>query len=267
MTEAVNSEKMIKEKKVATLKEAQQYVTANTVRAEKGSMCVDGRYVVAVDYGRVARPGGDGGDVETLLYLRDQGKLDLPEEELTPEALTDRVIKVVNNMGEDFTIHTDNHSHSTPELNSAEDASLGCAHLAKAADSVTSQPYKVNPEDMQRVIKHIKRRKEEGAKVRITKLNGLHLEQGILVVIGKEMTVNHSNVDTQFFVYDQARDYDYIKNDLLPRLDIPGLTIEDYLEASKLQREATLGYVAKGLSIFTVNADGPVAEVSEAGKV
>lgn len=230
MTEAPKIDHMHTTEPRVTATDVEKFVRENLIKAGGGSMCVDGRYPPGVDKGRIARPGGDGGDVMVLLALRDEGRLNLPESELTPEALTLRVMRAVNKEGREFTIHTDDH--------------VGCAHLAKAADPQTAQPYGVKSEDMQRVIVFAEKRAQGGGRIRITRLPGPHAEQGVLVIDSENWTVNHSNGSTQFFVYDQKRDINYVEQ-LVPALNIPGLTAANFLRVAEKQRNATLNSVAK----------------------
>ncbi|MCL5783849.1 MAG: hypothetical protein M1142_00640 [Patescibacteria group bacterium] len=247
------------------LEKATAFVKKNIVPAKKGRKCVDGRYDLDTeDTGRIARPGGDAGYVEALLAVNEPLQLDL-----TPEQCFDLVYDAVTADGEPFFMHTDAHAeHEEHEAHETEEtATIGCGHLAKATKPEFASGYGVDASKVAAVIKHAKKRQKEGANIRINALEHEHDEIGVLVVRGRQNSVN-SNNGLMYFVYDQDRDEDFMKM-LAEKLKarIPGLTYEAFKEASGHQLQATLHNLALGKPIFEVEADNNEPKVSFSGLV
>src|SRR5205807_1329340 len=97
---------------------------------------------------------------------------------------------------------------------------IGCGHIAKAADPNNAAEYGVNPKDVQWALVYLRLKLEGRDYYKMVELQGKHKEHGVLVVTGKKYTVNHFDPDTgeMFFVYDKARDEDFSKR-LFERLE------------------------------------------------
>ena len=75
------------------LAEVEEYVTKSMVAANKGTKCVDGRYLPEQASGMLARPGADGGYVMALEAVNRKKRLGL-----TPEQCFNAVFKAVKKL-------------------------------------------------------------------------------------------------------------------------------------------------------------------------
>lgn len=226
-----------------------EYIKSNVVPAAAGRRCIDGRYPAQTeDSGRIARPGADAGYVLTLLALKKQGTLFL-----TPRQCFETVFEALLKMGEKFYIHTDHH---------ATDNSIGCGHLAKAADRRLAALYGVDPNDANSLIDYVKRKVGETSQIKMVNLAGKHQEKAVLQNIGLKHSLNSFNNGWMYFVYDQTRDDAFIKI-LVDKMGLPGVTYEKFKEASSQQLNATLQNMAMGKNVFEVDTDStsPTAEL------
>lgn len=247
----------------ADIKEVTKYVKENRVKARKGFVCVDGRYKPNDDTsGMLARPGGNFRGIMVLLALKDQLNM-------TVGRIVDRAVDAVEEMGITFNMHTD--EHEDPD----DLASIGCGHIAKAANPQTAPTYKVDPMDIKKALIYLKIKLEGKKYYKMVKLAGQHAEKGVLVISGKKYTVNHSDErsspsdknGSMYFVFDKARDDKYLKK-LYDHLNVSNkLSYKKFQEYSDLQLKATLNNLAKGLPIYRINVDGEEPEVEFLGNV
>ena len=233
------------------------FVTANKVPSRKGFICVDGRYCDKEFAGMMARPGGNFRGIMVLLALRE--KLNL-----TVGRIIDRAVEAVEEMGIPFSIHTDDHHHST------DLADIGCGHIALAENPEHAKEYRVNHTDVHNALVYLRIKLEGRKYYHVQELDGSHKEQGVLVITGTKNTVNHWDTKRKemYFVYDKARDeaylqvlFDHFKD------QFPKLTFSEFKEISDLQLNATLHNLAKGLPVFEVNLDSKEPEVQQVGTV
>lgn len=237
----------------------EKFVQENLVPTKVGRRCVDGRYESdSEESGTTARPGGDFGYVMALLAQNDSLGLGL-----TPEESAEKIYLAVTSDGTDFSMHTDHHA-SFPNQE-GETSAIGCGHIAKALNPTTNSGYEASSEDVQRALNQIRGKVLVRGRIHLAVLEGEHAEKGVLIVTGTKVTVNPSNGESMYFVYDQTRDHEYMK-DLVARMNIPGLTAEEFIEASNQQLGATLKNLASGLPQFLINADSGIS-VQSAGRV
>ncbi|MBI2601226.1 hypothetical protein HYW42_04680 [Candidatus Daviesbacteria bacterium] len=236
------------------INEVIDYVRQNTVPSKTGFICVDGRYPAKYS-GMLARPGGNFRGIMTLLALRKRLKLTIGK-------VVDKAVEAVERMGITFNMHTD--SHANPD----DLASIGCGHIAKAADPKTAQMYKVNPQDVKLALTYLRLKLEDRKYYSMVELEGSHKEKGVLVITGSKKTVNHydSKSDQMYFVYDKTRDEEYTKK-LWKNFQIKGLKFEEFKRYSDMQLNATLENLATGLPVYEVNADKKEPEVKLVGIV
>jgi hypothetical protein len=240
----------------ATIDDVYAHLGTETVASKDGRRCVDGRYESDSEHsGRLARPGGDFGYVMALLAVNRSKNLNL-----TPEQCVDAVYAAVTENDGQFFMHTDEHAE-----HASETTAIGCGHIAKAMNAANSSNYNVTPEEVAQALAYTRQKIGQGEKFTMVTLKGEHQERGVLVVTGTEKTVNPHKQD-MFFVYDSNRDQQFIQQ-LVDRASIPGLTLEDMVEASKLQTQATLHLLAADKPIFEVNVDNDTPVVKEAGRI
>lgn len=272
---------------MSKLQKIQDYIHKNKVTARNGRQCVDGRYAPkTIDSGMIARPGADAGYLLILLALKNQAKIEPGIEEIT-----EKLLVALENIEEDFYIHTDHHANP-----SAENYSIGCGHLTKAANPNLSSAYKVSSNDTQKLIVLLKQlihelphsrtvryptesssmnhsspqqvfdpedsdRRADGVfwfknknSIKVTTLEGEHKEEGVLINTGTKFSIKPHDTNRMFFVYDKTRDDEFIHR-LFELLNLPEINFEDFKQLSDTQLQATLTNLAKGLPMYEFNAD------------
>lgn len=242
----------------ADVDETTAYVLRNTVRAQDGRKCVDGRYTADTASGMLARPGGDCGYVMALLAINKKKKLGL-----TPEQCLNAIYKVIcNKLDGAFCMHTDH--KVDPSENGLNDrvhqTVIGCGHLAKATKQLLREPYDVNNDDVKKIIAYAKNLAEVSDNVEMVNLVGDHKEQGVLLIESDAYTVNAFDGTKQYFVYDKTRD-DAFMQKLVKAMQLPGVTFEDMKAESDIQLHATLHNLAKGLPLYQVGFDGKTPSI------
>lgn len=243
---------------VENLDKVTEFVNRNKVKAKKGFICVDGRYPKGKYSGMMARPGGNFRGILVLLALR--SKLGV-----TVGKLVDNIIEAVEEMGISFNMHTDHHFKGASDLEG-----IGCGHIAKAAHNETANQYHVKALDVHKALIYLRIKLEGRKYYHLAELNGAHKEKGVLVITGKNYTVNHwdQDKDEMYFVFDKARDEEYQKKLFEAfKKRFPKLNYQEFIKYSELQLNATLHNLAKGLSIYEVNLDKKAPEVKFAGCV
>ncbi len=240
---------------VVDIKKTSEYVLCNIVEAREGRKCVDGRYLPTQGGGMIARPGGDFGYVMALLALNRQKKLGL-----SPEQCFEAVYAVVSQKGDGhFYMHTDH--HADPDA-STHKGLIGCGHLAKAADAAISAKYGVDAQEIVQLVNYARNIAHVMPTMEIVNLEGEHNEEGVLVINSDQYTVNAEdpNLGWMYFIYDAARDTEYLKY-LVGELNIGGVSFEEMKKESDLQLSATLHNLAKGLPIYKVSFEGKTPSV------
>lgn len=232
-----------------------EFIKRNRVPVKEGFICVDGRYKSPFYAGMLARPGGNFRGIMALLALRK--KLGL-----TIGRIVDRAVDTVEGLGITFNMHTDEHEDE------GRLSSIGCGHIAKAEDPKTAPLYKVNARDVRLALTYLRIKLEGRKYYKLAELEGEHKEEGVLVVTGKNYTVNHSDPKKgeMYFVYDKTRDEEYTHR-LWEKLNIPKLTWKDFSEMNQIQLNATLKLLAKNLPIYEVNLDNEDPEIKYVGTV
>lgn len=221
-----------------------EFVKNNRVKAKKGFICVDGRYAAGyATAGMLARPGGNFRGIMVMLALKK--KLDL-----TVGRVVDRAVEAVEGMGLTFNMHTD--THADPD----DLTSIGCGHIARAADPKFAPMYKVDPDDVKKALMYLRIKLEGRKYYQMIQLKGEHQEQGVIIISGTKYSVNHYDRKSKqmFFVFDKARDDEYLHH-LYGALRIPKLSYKEFAKLSDVQLQATLKNLASGLPIYQVNAD------------
>lgn len=242
---------MEKEKAV---QDAIEHVRDNIIKAEEGRKCVDGRY--APGTGEIARAGGDMGYVEILLSLNRKKGLDL-----NPANCVDLVYDYTTKDGGMFSLHSDRHADPLEQDHShhEERPLIGCGHCAKAAQASLAEQYNLDPRDVQESVLYVRNRHTRGDRVDIIVLEGEHEEKGAIIVDSMTHSLNERDIDgeSMYFVYDRARDEDYMKRFVAwlqkeKKLDI---FYDEFKAISDLQTNATLHILAQGKPIINVSVD------------
>jgi hypothetical protein len=226
-----------------------EYVKKNTVIAREGRKCVDGRYSSKTARGMIARAGGDCGYVMALMAINKKKKLGL-----TPEQCFNEVYRVIQQkMHGPFCIHTDHHVDPSTEGGNdhLHKTVIGCGHLSKASSQKLRESYDVANSDVKKIIAYVRNLAEINKNIDMVNLDGDHNEQGVLLIESEDYTVNASDENRMYFIYDKTRDDDFMRK-LVKVLDLPGVTFEDMKEESDKQLEATLHLLAKGLPLYHV---------------
>lgn len=230
-----------------------EYVNKNTVLAQEGRKCVDGRYPPDTARGMLARAGGDCGYVMALMAISKKKKL-----QLTPEQCLNAVYKVISQkLHGAFCIHTDHHADPEDEGPNTKmhQTLIGCGHLSKAAAQWRiRQPYDVTGSDVKRIIAYARNLADISDRVEIVNLDGEHAERGVLLIEDTKHTVNawDPKMHAMYFIYDVKRDEEFMKK-LVKAMALPGVTYEDMKKEADIQLQATLHNLAKGLPIYTVS--------------
>jgi len=250
-----SSQKMLQLQNIPTEEEMQEtndYVLKNTVHAQEGRKCVDGRYPPDTARGMLARAGGDCGYVMALMAINRKKKL-----QLTPEQCFNAVYKVISQkLHGAFCIHTDH--HIDPEFegaNNMHQTLIGCGHLTQASSQWSLRhPYDVQGGDVKKIIAYARNLADINDQVEIINLAGEHAERGVLIVDDTKHTINAMDPKehTMYFIYDKTRDEAFMKK-LVKEMAIPGVTFEDMKKEADIQLQATLHNIAKGLPIFTIS--------------
>jgi len=237
------------------IEEVINYVKASTVEVQKGTKCVDGRYLPNQSHGMIARAGADGGYVMALEAVSRNKNLGL-----TPTECFNAVFKAVNQLNKKFYLHTDEHTDPAPHTHHGL---IGCGHLAKAGRKGWSWEYDVRSGDIKEIVHYARNLCEVNPNIEMVNLAGKHEERGVLIVHSDKYTVLADNPKRHqmYFVYDVDRDRAFMQQ-LVKTMNIKGVTFEDMRWEADLQLEATLQNLAAGLPIFDVIFKGNKPEVT-----
>lgn len=237
-----------------TLSQVESFVIKNIVPAANGRECVDGRYDKhGVESGYIARAGGDFGYVMGLLYLKNEGTI-----ESSVKECVDAVYQAVTENGDKFFMHTDQHA-------SHEGLFTGCGHIMKASLPEHSEKYGIKPEDIIEAHSYA-RNSSVHPHTQEPELVGNHQERGVLIVNSKTNTLDHHDENDMYFVYDAIRDKNFIDY-LVNRMQIKGLTKENFTAALDKQTQATLSLLAPEKPIINVSFGGGKPNLELAGFV
>lgn len=251
----------------SNLEAATTFARENVIPAFEGVKCIDGRYELAQESGKIARPGAHFGLVLALLAVnRALGY------GLTPTDCFDQIYHIVTRDGDVFSMHTDQEADPDYLATGGDEGPgqsrpiIGCRHIAAAADPQFSPFYGVEHGAVVQALTYARQRSAAGDRIDVVKLRGDHAEQGVLIITGIRRTVNPSNGRSMYFVYDKTRDDAYVRK-LVPQLGMKAVTVDIFTEAIERQTQATLRLVASGRPMFTVNANGFEPIVSYLGDV
>lgn len=235
--------------------EVTNYVKASIVTVQKGTKCVDGRYLPNQAHGLLARPGADGGYVMALEAVSRNKNLGL-----TPTECFNAVFKAVQKLNKKFYLHTDEHTDPNPHT---QHGLIGCGHLAKAGRKGFSWEYDVRSGDIKEIVHYARNLCEVSPNIEMVNLAGKHEERGVLIVHSDKYTVLADNPKRRqmYFIYDVDRDRAFMKQ-LVKTMNIPGVTYEAMIWEADLQLEATLQNLAVGLPIFDVKFVGNRPQVT-----
>lgn len=227
-----------------------QFVKENLIPGSEGRKCIDGRYDDSQGLGMIARPGGDFGYVMTLLALQNKHNYDT----FPIKNAFDMVHKVVTANGGKFYMHSDEH---------AGEGHIGCGHAAHAASENTDLLYGVHNVQARQALSRAREITQSGGNTMVWEnLRGDHKEEGLLIIEDSTKTVRSQGLNGgMYFVYDQMRDEEYIKSQLIPPLvqqmglnDTARKQFEDeFLNVAKLQMNATLHLLAKDKPQYEVS--------------
>lgn len=224
-----------------------RYVERNRRQARQGRRCVDGRYQPrSEESGRLARAGGDLGYALALAALNQIHSFGLSTRECF-----ERVYDVVTREGGTFDMHT---AAGAPPP-------IGCKHCAAAADPVLAIRYSVQPSSVLELIAVGFERAAAGDRVRIVTLSGESRERRVLIITGRDQTVDPHDEGEAAYVYDRTRDLAFAER-LVRALRIERLSAAHFIAMLDQQTEASLSLVAAGLPRYAVNADGAEVEVT-----
>lgn len=236
-----------KKKKIAIpdTEDVSDFIVASMVPTQKGTKCVDGRYLPTQSAGMIARPGADGGYVMALEAVNRKKNLGL-----TPEQCFNAVFKAVNILNGKFYLHTDHHADPNPHTHHGL---IGCGHLAKAGRKFFSWEYDIRSNDVREMVDYARNLSEVSTNIEMVNLAGKHQEKGVLIVHGDKYTVNADNprLAQMYFIYDVDRDRTFMKQ-LVETMKIEGLTFKDMIREADFQLDATLQNLALGLPVFEV---------------
>src|SRR5258706_8219250 len=129
---------------IADVDDVTDFIKASIVPANRGTKCVDGRYLPDQGSGMIARPGADCGYVMALEAVNRKKSLGL-----SPEQCFNAVFKAVKKLNATFYLHTDNKTDPTPHKHNGL---IGCGHLAKAGRRGFSWEYDIRSGDVKEIV-------------------------------------------------------------------------------------------------------------------
>lgn len=224
-----------------------------------GAKCVDGGYHENEAVGEMAIPGGHLGVSMALLHLG-----------FTPPEAFALVDDFVEGNGGRYGWHTDRHDEWSDQQHEHHDGKhMGCGHCKAAIEQ--AEKYGLKSESVQALLDIVSQTQVGGQRnMELVVLDRNHDERGVLIVTGTEQTVKpwDEERNTQFFIYDQARHQQFLR-DLVAHLQEKGreVSYDDLWSASNTETMATLGLLgsSKGKPMYTVNVDGEQAVIEFAG--
>lgn len=253
---------LLGEKEQKELEAAKAHASSNRRPFEAAVDCIDDRGVRA---GR-KRPGAHFGYVMIVLALKQVIK-EKTGLDLTARMAVDSVKDTVEEAGEPFSMHTD--KHADPEDGSSHAANgplIGCGHINLAANVQYRQPYNVEPSDIIEAVNYARTLHENG-EIELVNLDGEHNKEGaFLIVKGTKNTV----VPNGYYVYDETKDKEFIRDVLIPglaRRGITGFNFEEFSQIDDRQRNMTASVLGEGFAFFETDVDGQTVQVEFIGRV
>lgn len=223
---------------IASREQARVFIEKNKVKADNSkAICGDGRFAPEQSRGYIRMFGGD----EGLLFAI-EGALNKQSIEIKPTELVARLssaLKSVRGEGSIMGVHTDTHAE--------ELGGIGCGHVGKAVKGEARHEY-IAPEDVTELHDEVLAGEHEKVV-----LDGEHVEQAVLLVHGKDWTINSfdKELDQMYFVVDVDRAKDLIQR-VVPGLGIDDLIPEAVEEEFECQMYETASRLAAGKNIFKV---------------
>ncbi len=168
--------------------------------------------------------------------------------ELSARRAVDLVIGWENNRGRSFTIHEDDYAYG----NNGE---LGCGHADRAAHRENQQMYGIPSKKVRQALGYLSAighgQYPHAGSVSAPMVKGPHKENGVLVVLSEDQTVDPTHPGIEFFRFDKYID-DQRLADLVVFFKEKGIpvSIEVLQRESNRQLQATLHLLARNLPIY-----------------
>jgi hypothetical protein len=237
-TRRMNPDIIVSREQIRNYIEANDF--RNRVRADNsGTVCGDGRVKPEQSKGYTRMLGGDEG---LAMAIRGALNAHKPRIKISPAELIARLGASLREIRGDvpLSMHSDEHAE--------HDGGIGCGHVGKAVLG-KAKHKSLAPEEVEELHRHV-----IGGKHKKLVLEGEHKEQAVLLVYGRDWTVNSfdEELDQMYFVVDMDRSMDLIEQ-VVPGLGIEGLTVEGVKEQFVCQMNETTKVLAGGEDIFRVN--------------
>ena len=229
-------------------KELINFIDANKLEADNsGAVCGDGRFTKKQSKGRIRAFGGDEGFMMAIQAAANESGTHLSAKKLRQKYA--EVLPLIRGEGAKPGTHTDKDHHELGDL--GPDA-IGCGHIAKAVKGQTKHNH-LGAEDVRNLHERVLEEDHEQVV-----LEGKHAEQAVLFVYGRKWTVNSFDGQQMYFVVDIDRSMDFIEQ-IVPFLEIDGLTVGAVKEQFECQMNETASCLAAGRNIFAIrfNDDSP----------
>jgi len=224
---------LIPEKFVTVFEGARDYIgnPKHIRKAGQGRKCVDGRYTPEQSLGAIATPGCDFGYVLTLMALKP---------EMTAHQAFDSVYNIVTRDGGKFYMHTDDLGHGP----------IGCGHVAKATSPEHAPSYGLNSDRVMEALIYARKKIDAGdANIVQMELKGTHLEKAVLRVQSEDYTIESSDGQEMYFIYDELRD----KTNMRRLAKELGVSVSEFIKHHDKQTLAILHILARGKPIIDVS--------------
>jgi hypothetical protein len=177
---------------IASQEKARQFIEANKIKADNSkAVCGDGRFTPEQSKGYIRMFGGD----EGLLMAIQGGITELGIEISYTELVARLGASLRAERGDDAVIgvHTDTHNLGPDEI--------GCGHIAKAVEGQAKHKH-VKPEHVINLHNEILSGEHEKVV-----LDGHHAEEAVLLVYGRDWSVNSFDGEQMYFVVDIDRQW------------------------------------------------------------
>ena len=235
---AESSETFMNQELIASQEQARLFVETNKIEADSSkAVCGDGRFTPEQSRGYIRMFGGDEGLLMAIYgaMLESQIHHKISYTELV--ARFGASLREERGDGVAIGVHTDTHNLG--------DAEIGCGHVAKAVKGQAKHKH-VKPEHVMDLHSEI----ISGEHEKVI-LDGHHQEQAVLLVYGRDWSVNSFDGENMYFVVDIDRSIDLI-NRVVPALGIEGLSAEMVKDHFECQMNETASHLAAGKDIFAV---------------
>jgi hypothetical protein len=243
MTEQV--ERAMNQETIALREQIRDYIEVDNFRNRliadnTGTVCGDGRATSEQSKGKTRIFGGDEG---IPMLIRGALNAKHSDVKISPAELVARVgasLREIRGNDAPLGMHSDEHAE--------HDGGIGCGHVAKAVIG-KAKHESLTPEEVAEIHKEV----VSGKHKKIV-LEGEHKEQAVLLVYGKDWTVNSRDeeLNQMYFVVDMDRAMDLIEQ-VVPGLGIEGLTVEEVKQQFECQMNETAKVLAGGKDIFSIH--------------